>query len=178
VPVLPPDPSRLLALDDLEPVRELAAARGILVAYDAWSDAQAAERGRMLAFVDEHPDALLRTCTTGHLTAATLLVDAAGERCLLTHHAKLHRWLQFGGHCDGDGNLVHVALREATEESGIEGLVVDPRPIDVDVHAIPARPGEPEHLHLDTRFLVWAPEGAREVVSAESNALGWFDVAD
>jgi 8-oxo-dGTP pyrophosphatase MutT (NUDIX family) len=102
------------------------------------------------------------------------VIDSAGERALLTFHAKLGKWLQLGGHCDGDANLAAVALREATEESGIEGLAIDPMPVDLDVHTIPARKGEPEHLHLDTRFLVHAPEGARERASAESLELRWF----
>ncbi len=173
-PALPQDPARLLRLEDLAEEASLDAARRILAGYEPWCADQVLERARVLAFCEEHEDALLRTCLAGHLTAAALVIDAIGERFLLTHHAKLDRWLQLGGHCDGDGNLVHAALREATEESGIEGLVIDPRPIDVDVHAIPARPGEPEHLHLDTRFLVWAPEGAREVASEESHELGWF----
>jgi 8-oxo-dGTP pyrophosphatase MutT (NUDIX family) len=96
----------------------------------------------------------------------------------LTHHRKLGRWLQLGGHCDGDANLARAALREAIEESGIEDLRVDPTPIDVDVHAIPERGAEPRHLHLDTRFLVVAPAGALESAGAESLALRWFDPAE
>ena len=143
-------------------------------AYAPHDAAQAATRERMLAFAREHPDALHRSCRAGHFTASALVVDAPRRRALLTLHAKLGRWLQLGGHCDGDGNLAAVALREAIEESGIPDLVIDPRPLDLDVHVIPARPGEPEHLHLDTRFRVVAPPGAVPVASAESHALRWF----
>jgi 8-oxo-dGTP pyrophosphatase MutT (NUDIX family) len=129
----------------------------------------------MLAFIDAHPsDAHERTCLEGHLTAACFLLDHAEERALLTHHAKLGRWLQLGGHVDGDSNLPAAALREGTEESGIDGILLDPRPFDLDIHSIPARGEEPEHLHLDVRFLGRAPEGAREVISEESLELGWF----
>ncbi|MBM3990535.1 MAG: NUDIX hydrolase [Planctomycetes bacterium] len=134
----------------------------------------------MLELIERHPqDAHRRTLLEGHLTASALVVDARGERALLTHHRKLGRWLQLGGHCDGDANLAHVALREATEESGIPDLAVLPWPLDLDIHAIPARPGgaqragEPEHLHYDTRFLVVAPPGALEVTSDESLELRW-----
>lgn len=157
---------------------ELAFARAAIAAYEPWSEAQAAERARMLAFCDENDDALLRTCVPGHLTASALIVDAAGERALLTHHRKLEKWLQLGGHCDGEANLASSALRECREESGIEGLVIDPTIVDLDVHPIPARRNEPEHLHLDSRFLVFAPEGAVEVVSEESIALGWIAGTD
>ena len=158
---------------DPDPLR----ARAILMGYVPHDDVQGQTRARILAFLHEHENALSRTCLEGHLTAAALVLDHAGERALLTHHKKLGKWLQLGGHCDGDGNLVAAALREATEESGIPDLAIDPRPIDLDIHPIPARKDEPEHLHLDVRFVVHAPTGAREVVSDESNELGWFDLA-
>jgi 8-oxo-dGTP pyrophosphatase MutT (NUDIX family) len=158
----------------LQPVAELAHAVRILAAWEPPDAAQAETRERVLAFAREHPDALHRSSLAGHLTASALVLDPAGGRVLLTLHAKLGRWLQLGGHCDGDANLVGVALREAIEESGIADLRIDPRPLDLDVHAIPARPGEPEHLHLDTRFLVLAPARATPRASAESRELRWF----
>ena len=160
---------------DLVPTPDLAVARHLLAAWDPPSLEQERTRERMLAFVDAHPeDAHRRTCLEGHLTASALVLDHVGERVLLTFHAKLGKWLQLGGHCDGDANLAAVALREATEESGIEDLAIDPLPIDLDVHPIPARKDEPAHLHLDTRFLVHAGPGARERASEESLDLRWF----
>lgn len=153
---------------------DLAFARAAIEAYVPRDAHQDAERARMLSFCDEHGDALLRTCVPGHLTASALIVDADGRRALLTHHRKLEKWLQLGGHCDGEANLAASALRECEEESGIEGLRIDPRIVDLDIHTIPARKAEPEHLHLDSRFLVFAPPGAVEVVSEESIELGWI----
>ena len=132
----------------------------------------------MLDFIDRHPrDAHMRSCRGGHLTASALIVDRARGKVLLTHHRKLGKWLQLGGRCVGDANLAGVALREAVEESGIAGLEIVPRLIDVDIHPIPARPGEAEHLHLDSRFLVLAPEGAEARANHESNELRWLDRA-
>ena len=148
-------------------------ARGIVAEYVPQNPAQARERERILAFMDEHPDALLRSCLPGHLTASGLVLDSKRERALLTHHRKLNRWLQLGGHVDGEGDLSNSALREGIEESGIEGLSVDPKPVDLDIHTIPARGDEPEHLHLDVRFEMQAPPGARERVSEESIDLAW-----
>jgi 8-oxo-dGTP pyrophosphatase MutT (NUDIX family) len=105
-------------------------------------------------------------------------VDGACERALLTLHGKLGRWLQLGGHCDGDANLAGAALREAQEESGIRELAIDPRPIDLDIHGIPARGPEPQHLHLDVRFLVRAPPGAQARASPESKELRWVTPAE
>ena len=94
---------------------------------------------------------------------------------LLHHHAKLERWLQFGGHCDGDGNLVHAAWRECREESGIDDLWIMPQVVDVDIHGIPAIGNEPEHLHLDIRFLVYTDGSNCPTVSSESKEVRWFD---
>ena len=103
-----------------------------------------------------------------------MVLDHEGRRALLTYHRKLERWLQLGGHADGDANLPGVALREAVEESGIDDLAIDPMPIDLDIHVIPARPGEPEHLHLDTCFVLRAGRGAVTRISGESLDLRWF----
>lgn len=164
-----------LHLEQLDFDPDLARARSILRSYRAPNSAQEQGCQRMLAFIEEHPaNAHQRSLAVGHLTASALVVDPQGQRALLTHHKKLQRWLQLGGHCDGDANLVHVALREAIEESGIPDLLIDPRPIDVDIHTIPARATEPEHWHLDTRFVVYAPPQACERLSEESTALAWF----
>jgi 8-oxo-dGTP pyrophosphatase MutT (NUDIX family) len=101
---------------------------------------------------------------------------------LLTHHRKLGRWLQLGGHSDGDPDPAQVALREAREESGIAGLALVPidgrvQPLDLDAHEIPARGDEPAHVHYDVRFLVVAPPDAVVAVSEESLALRWFPAA-
>ena len=159
----------------LEPCQDLALARRLLEEFAAPDASQARARDRVLEFIAQHPDdAHLRSCLPGHLTASALLLDHSGERALLTFHRKLGRWLQLGGHCDGDANLAGVALRECQEESGIEELVLASGVVDVDIHEIPARPGEPAHLHLDTRFLVRAAEGAVAARNHESLELRWF----
>lgn len=132
-------------------------------------------RTRMLALLDGTPDCFLRTSFPGHFTGSALVVDADGGRVLLHHHRKLDRWLQFGGHCDGEEDVLRTAQREALEESGIEGLVLaSARPFDLDIHTIPARGEEPAHEHFDIRYMLIAPEGAAFVQSAESHELRWF----
>lgn len=156
---------------------ELDVARGILRhPPDAGlTEIQRVFRDQIDAFLVEHgPVALTRACLPGHLTASCVLWSHDRERFLLHHHRKLDLWLQFGGHCDGEGDTQSVAVRETLEESGIAVSWVTPHPIDFDVHTIPARPGEPEHLHLDVRYLAVAPEDAREAISDESLALRWW----
>lgn len=114
----------------------------------------------------------------GHLTGSAFILDAAGSRWLLVHHRRLGLWLQPGGHGEpGETDPLAVALREAVEETGLAGLRPHPSapvPFDLDVHRIPARREEPEHLHLDIRYLLVAPAGAAPRASAESRGIGWF----
>lgn len=130
-------------------------------------------RAQILDFVDAHTDALHRTCVEGHLTGSAMVVDPASQRMLLMLHVKLGRWLQPGGHADGDAALPGVALKEATEETGIARLRVATPAIDLDIHRVEP-PGEPSHLHLDVRYLVLAPPGVSPVGNHESHDLGWF----
>lgn len=95
---------------------------------------------------------------------------------MLTHHRKLDRWLQLGGHADGDGDLAAVALREAEEESGMSGLTLQGGVFDLDRHLIPARGDEPAHWHYDVRFVVRASDEVFQV-SEESHSLAWKSIA-
>lgn len=112
----------------------------------------------------------------GHFTASAWLVDADGKRTLLTHHRKLDRWLQPGGHADGDRDLARAALREAEEESGLRDLVVEPELFDLDRHWIPERGAEPGHWHYDARFVVRATGSEDFVVGEESHDLAWREI--
>lgn len=169
-------PPTLLAAGDerLAPSRDPQRARERLLAA-TWSDAERdAERARILELLDVHGASLAdRGTLPGHLTGSALVVDAQGEHVLMMFHRKLQRWLQPGGHADGDHELAGVALREATEETGIEDLRVLLPAVDVDVHEIPARGDMPSHLHLDLRFVVVAPPGAEPRGNDESEALRW-----
>jgi 8-oxo-dGTP pyrophosphatase MutT (NUDIX family) len=153
-----------------EQVRRLLEA----VAPDA---ATAADRDAFLGFAAAHADCCERTLAPGHFTGSAWLVSADGRRVLLTHHRKLDRWLQLGGHADGDGDLARVALREAEEESGMTGLRLEGGVFDLDRHLIPARGTEPAHWHYDVRFVVRATASEAFVVNEESHALAWREIA-
>jgi len=139
---------------------------------------EARDRDRILEFVLRHEHPFDRGIAEGHLTGSAITVSADGARVLLLHHRKLDRWLQPGGHGDpGEATGEEVALREALEESGLRGLRLHPsapRPLDVDVHDIPARGSEAAHEHLDLRYLVVAPEGGLVAPDlAELHEIRW-----
>ncbi|WPB96228.1 NUDIX hydrolase [Streptomyces malaysiensis] len=148
-----------------------------------WPAPDAAQERLRLLYGDHlaaYPDGMWKACGDGHITASALVVDPERERVLLTLHRKLRMWLQMGGHCEpGDTTLAGAALREATEESGIEGLTLLPDgPVRLDRHHTPCA------WHLDVQYAVVAPRGAVTAISDESLDLRWFgydgvaDVAD
>lgn len=98
------------------------------------------------------------------------------HRVLLVHHRKLGRWLQPGGHADGDSDVVRVARREAFEETGLQPELVENMPWDIDIHRIPARPDFPEHEHYDVRYLFVVRGTAALRISEESTDAGWYDI--
>ncbi len=139
----------------------------------AWAvDGLAGAKDTTLALIDAHDDALVRTCRPGHLTGSAFVVDATATKTLVLFHTKLQRWLQPGGHADGDGNMAAVALREATEETGIENLRVVLPPIDLDIHRVDP-PKEDAHDHHDVRYLVFAPADAVLATNHESQGAQW-----
>ena len=126
-----------------------------------------------------HANAYQRTHLPGHITGSAWIVDTSKKFVLLTHHAKLNKWLQPGGHADGDENILNVALREVNEETGIQPLDMPQlHPFDIDIHPIPARPDFPEHLHYDVRFLFIADKNEPLLLSEESHALAWVPLTD
>ncbi|RYZ75026.1 MAG: NUDIX domain-containing protein [Lysobacteraceae bacterium] len=124
-------------------------------------------------------DPFLRDRLAGHFTSGAWLVSADGQRILMTHHRKLERWLQLGGHADGERDMALVALKEAQEESGLPGLAVEGEEIfDLDRHWIPERKDVPGHWHYDVRYVVRAGVDESYVVSEESHDLAWRPIAE
>jgi 8-oxo-dGTP pyrophosphatase MutT (NUDIX family) len=165
-------PSLAAAVGDLDEATDQIVSAAVV------GDEQSRVRAEMLAFCARHPDALHRMCLDGHLTGSAVVVDPASARTLLIRHAKLGRWLQPGGHADGDGNLGAVALREAAEETGLHGLRLVTPAIDLDIHTIPARAGEPEHLHLDVRSLVLVGRSLAASPNEETLGAMWLAADD
>lgn len=150
----------------------------LLARYEARHPEEAAAVARVRALVAARADCFERSCPPGHVTGSAFVLSPDRRRALLVHHRKLDRWLQPGGHADGESDVAQVALREAREETGIDALAFvgpggEPAPFDLDVHEIPARPGEPAHEHHDVRFLLVARGDGAARASEESHAVRW-----
>ena len=148
-----------------------------LEAYGGCDAADSACRERFLKFVREEPRCFERTRTPGHITGSAWVVDRARDRVILTLHKKLGRWLQLGGHADGEEDVLVVARREAREESGLERVTpLSEEIFDIDIHEIPAFGPELPHLHYDVRFIFTAEDDAPLKKTGESKAVSWVPV--
>ena len=139
------------------------------------------ERPFVPAFLNllSHPDCFLRTHLPGHITGSAWIVDKQRSHVLLVQHAKLKKWLQPGGHADGDENVLQVAMRETEEETGLSNIrLIHTGIFDIDVHPIPARKDFTEHLHFDIRFLLEANREDKITISEESTDVRWIPLAD
>ena len=151
-------------------------ATAMLRAWNAPDLCQSALRESFLGFLEARPDATKRSCVPGHITASTVVLSADLSQTLLTLHPRVKRWVQLGGHVEKkDGTIAAAALREATEEAGIDGLTIDPDPIHLDVHPVTCSLGVPTR-HFDVLFRIVAPEGAVPIISSESDDLRFWPV--
>lgn len=135
---------------------------------------------RFLSFVKSTPQGFTRE-SLHHVTASALVTTPTLDRVLLTHHRKLGRWLQLGGHLENDISVAAAALREAQEESGLRDLAFlstgeVPQILDLDIHEIPARKEDPCHLHFDVRYALQTASPENTLVSEESHALAWHSL--
>lgn len=161
--------------------RELDAGRGLLLAaihdYERRHPNEIRVIEQFRDFVVREPQCFERATIEGHITGSAWVVDDRRTHTLLTHHRKLNKWLQLGGHADGEPDILKVALTEAREESGIDDVrSLYPFIFDLDVHVIPARTNEPEHLHYDVRYAILAGN-TNHVVGEESHDLAWVPVS-
>jgi 8-oxo-dGTP pyrophosphatase MutT (NUDIX family) len=133
---------------------------------------------RIITFIEDHKDCFERTQLLGHVTGSAWIVDSSREYTLLVHHARLDKWLQPGGHCDGESDVLGVAMREALEETGLKVKPLAKSIFDVDAHDIPARKSEPAHVHYDVRYAFEASRNGGIVVSPESRDVRWVKLTE
>ncbi len=145
----------------------------LLRRHAAFDATETAHRERFIQFVSDYPDCFERSLATGHVTASAWILDPERKHVLLLLHRKLDRWLQPGGHADGDPDVRRVAYREATEETGLAVVLAQEAIFDVDIHLIPANARDAAHFHYDVRFLFTADPAQPLRINSESKALAW-----
>ena len=134
---------------------------------------------RAIDYVNGHEDIFYRELWPAHVTGSTWVVSPDRRRVLMLHHRKHDQWFQPGGHADGDNDIMRVALRETSEETGldlqhvrllddgIDGI------FDLDIHAIPPMGSDPAHEHIDVRFLVEIDDSLPLPGNDESHDVRW-----
>jgi 8-oxo-dGTP pyrophosphatase MutT (NUDIX family) len=131
---------------------------------------------RIQQFVSDNGQCFERTLKEGHITGSSWIVDTQRTHVLLTHHKKLNKWFQLGGHADGDTDVHAVALKEAKEESGLEQVkTLSHQIFDIDIHLVPDN--ESGHYHYDVRFIFEADRSAPLIISNESHDLSWVELS-
>lgn len=143
----------------------------------AWKG-ESALRDRFREFVANEPRCFENNCWAGHITGSAWVLSRDSSETLLLLHTKLGKWLQPGGHSDGNSDTCAVAMREAWEETGVKVELASLQIFDLDVHQIPARGSDPEHLHFDVRFALWADRDQLPRASDESQAVRWTPLAE
>jgi 8-oxo-dGTP pyrophosphatase MutT (NUDIX family) len=144
--------------------------------YAARHPSENALVARFVTFVRQHQHCFQRDLWAGHVTGSAWLLNRSRDAVLLTHHRKLGRWLQLGGHSDGNPDALAVAQAEAEEESGLVVVPLSPLIFDLDIHEIPARRTDPAHFHFDVRFAFVVRDHEAFAVSEESLALAWVPI--
>ncbi|MEO6729404.1 MAG: NUDIX hydrolase [Candidatus Dojkabacteria bacterium] len=148
-----------------------------LKSYKGIDSHEEAMRLEVISFIEANEDCFERSLKIGHVNGGAWIVDESFKYTLLTHHAKLDKWFQLGGHSDGNWNTLEVALREGQEESGLESIrPLNVRIFDIDIHTIPARGEEAEHNHYEIRFIFVADKNESLIKSNESKDLSWIEV--
>ena len=150
-----------------------------LATYQSQYSRERAFIPRFISLLTNFHNCYSRTLATGHITASAFITDSNRTHALFTLHRKLNRWLQPGGHADGNENVIEVARKEAQEETGLKSLLLVSEDIfDIDIHEIPANRHNPAHFHYDLRYLFTADPSERLIVSSESHKLAWIAITE
>lgn len=149
-----------------------------LKTYTTIDNTEGIIKARFIDFVNTNHDCFERSLLIGHITASGFIYDERTQKILLIHHKKLDKWLQPGGHCDGDKDTLGVAIKEVFEETGVMIENIGQSIFDLDIHTIPERKDIPEHEHFDVRYLFFADSTKPLVQNHETNQLMWIRIAD
>mgnify|MGYP004498724767 FL=1 len=151
--------------------------------YAPKDEREAAEKAEMLTLIDREGERLLtRDCAYAHVTASSIIVNRARTKTLMAFHKIYQSWAWTGGHADGETDLLHVAMREAQEETGIEQLkLLGNGAASLEILPVWAHVKRGKavgsHLHLNVSYLFEADDALPlRVAEDENSAVGWIDI--
>ena len=148
--------------------------------YEPFNEQEMRDKDVILRFLEENDDAFLRENLIAHMTASAWVVNPKRDRVLMVYHRIYDSWAWTGGHADGEEDLLAVALREVTEETGVTHV----RPVSKDIFSLETvtvegheKRGEyvSSHLHLNVTYLLEADDTeALRVCEDENKGVAWF----
>ena len=150
--------------------------------YVPYNEQEENDKDMMLKYISIFEDVLTRENRMCHFTASNWIVNKERTKILMIYHNIYNSWAWTGGHADGDCDLLHVALKEAEEETGLKNLKVLSNGIysieivTVDSH-IKRGKFVPSHLHLNCSFLLEADENEiLKIKEDENSGVKWVDI--
>lgn len=148
--------------------------------YSPVNEQEKRDKELILNFLKNNSDAFLRSNKLAHMTASAWCVNKNRDKVLMVYHNIYDSWSWTGGHADGDENLLGVALRELSEETGIK----NPKALSEDIYSLEVltvdgheKRGEyvPSHLHMNVTYLIEAYEEEElKVCEGENSGVRWF----
>ena len=100
----------------------------------------------------------------------------------MIYHNIYKSWAWTGGHCDGDEDLLHVALKEAEEETGLKNIkVLSPQIASLEIITVDGhiKRGKyvSSHVHLNCTFFFFLDEEeVLRIKPDENSGVKWFDI--
>lgn len=150
--------------------------------YQPFNEQEARDKALILRFLEQNEDAFLRENRIAHMTASAWVVNPGRDKVLMVYHKIYDSWSWTGGHADGEEDLLAVALREVTEETGVTHV----RPVSKDIFSLETvtvdgheKRGEyvSSHLHLNVTYLLEADDTEPlRICEDENKGVAWFSL--
>ena len=149
--------------------------------YTPWNEQEQTDKKNILSFLAENENAFLRENELAHMTASAWVVNQDRSKVLMVYHKIYDSWSWTGGHADGEIDLLSVALREVTEETGIRHV----RPVSESIFSlrdwkVARRSSDGIATNCSTRLynsstpLGWIEPSARRIGLSEANGVAWM----
>ncbi|MBQ0070671.1 MAG: NUDIX hydrolase [Spirochaetales bacterium] len=151
--------------------------------YVPFNEEEAADKALILSSLEKEEDLLLRINLKEHFTASSWIVSKDRKKVVMIYHRIYDSWAWTGGHADGEEDLLSVAMREATEETGLHVTPVSSEIFSLERLSVDGHYKKekyvPTHMHLNLTYLLEADENEKPRIKEDENSgAQWFTVED